>query len=231
MGWGAMYSCDFLHQSGYAPDIEPRADLPQQTVSVSGSSITLNVLEYHNFSGWTPCYGAFDDYGVEWYVNVYVRVQQSSQIWYTTTDGQIAKGTRHIGSIEQYGDNGGIIEYVSGSPMSYINTFRVYDETNIKTLIMPIGTVSSDIKRQVFDYCTGLTTVVCPPTVTDFPSEVFYGCSSLNKVFLGCSVFPQHGLERNVDVPVSGTFYVPTGCDMTNFPQTGRFANWDVVYQ
>jgi len=50
-GWGGMYSCDFLHQSGYAPDIEPRADLPQQTVSVSGSSITLNVLEYHNFSG------------------------------------------------------------------------------------------------------------------------------------------------------------------------------------
>jgi len=189
-------------------------------------------LEFNTISGWVPCYVTVTDQIPLKYTYVYGRVQQSSQIWYTTTDGEIAIGQRGMGSIEQYGDNGGIIEYTTGSPMSYINTFRNYNgQTNIKTLIMPIGTVSSDIKRNVFDYCTGLTTVVCPPTVTDFPSEVFYGCSSLNKVFLGCSVFPQHGLEHNVDVPVNGTFYVPTGCDMTNFPQTGRFSNWNVVYQ
>lgn len=211
-----------------------RSYLGETTISVCGQTEHVYMTEFHDWTYWKPCYGAFSGASYNYGGKVFGRVQLPTQLWYTTTNEQPFYGIRSMSVYDDYSVDGGVFEVISGSPLTHIENFKSIrtNDSNIKTIIIPVGTVSGDITSQLFYNCTGLTSVVFPPTITDLPERMFSFCGQLKEIYLGCSAFPEHGFTYygTYDNATDGTFYVPTGCDMTNFPSTGDFATWTVVY-
>lgn len=105
------------------------------------------------------------------------------QIWYTTTDGEIAEindvtgyGANIISNV--YKDGKGVVEFDSAITKTSFYMFR--GATNLETVTLPNSVL--DMQTGGFYECTSLKTVKLPEGVTRLDSLIFYGCTSLEKV-------------------------------------------------
>ena len=87
---GGVYSCTFLGSAAPGDDGPIDFDtteygesvkdgylnlLPQETITVSGSSVNTYMLDFRDWVNWSPCYGAYADessYGSGVYVRLYI---------------------------------------------------------------------------------------------------------------------------------------------------------------
>lgn len=310
---GTQYSLTFDHINyGYDnPDVEygvsvannQRDILGVSTIQVCGQTESVYMTEFHDWVDWKPCFGAYSGASSLYDGNVYVRVQPSDQIWYTTTDGQPTKlyfipTPSATTWYNTYGVDGGIIEYPGQDVVDAVVGFHSSDawDSNIKTVIFPIGTTY----LVNMSNSSGLTHVELPATVTELNGSYFYNCpnfdgefpatvtafthnalsnmwgnatelkhfngraqvydtvslannnlssvtfssaiTSVGNSFLAgnpdlrtirieSSTFPSSwNYAGDSETPTDGTFYVPYGCDLTNFPTRNSFSTWDISY-
>ena len=279
-----------------------RSYLGETTIEVCGQTEYVYMTEFRDWTYWKPCFGAFSDATTAYAGKVYVRVQPSDEIWYTTTDGQPCRLVIEPTATtltNTYGVNGGVIKYPGHNPvdgiMYYSSKANVHD-SNIKTIMFPVG--STHIGPVGF-VATGITHVEIPPTVTELKgndyfyltpnfdgelpesvtaitankmSQMWYYTSGLKHLNIRAQILgygalsdnnlssitfssaitsvgtpvAEYSLSNNPDLisirieastfptgfqyagnsstPVNGTFYLPYGCDLTNFPASGRFS-------
>lgn len=75
---------------------------------------------------------------------------------------------------------------IDGRPVTQIGPFAFYDNSTIKTVVIPEGV--REIEINAFENCTALSSVTIPNTVTAIGDSAFAGCSSLQSVVIPVGV-------------------------------------------
>ena len=104
---------------------------------------------------------------------------------------------------------------------NHVVEFVLYDPTNI---------------GNAFSYCTGLTSIVIPDSVTTIGDSAFYKCSELTEITSHAIIAPTIKSNTFRDVQSGGTLYVPSGSTdsystwmSTSSYYLGKY-NWTIQY-
>ena len=105
------------------------------------------------------------------------------QIWYTTTDGEIANiidATGYGANIlsNTYTNGKGVVQFDGEITKTSYNMFK--GATNLESVILPNSILG--IETEGFSGCTALRTGVLPKYVTTLGAGLFYGCTALEKL-------------------------------------------------
>ncbi len=109
-------------------------------------------------------------------------IQQCSEIWYTSTDGNIVEPydseAFNVPILSNTYQNGmGVIRF--DGDVTTIGDFAFYRCSSLTSVTIPDSV--TEIRRCAFSGCSSLTSVTIPDSVTEIGSEVFYGCNSLQE--------------------------------------------------
>ena len=179
----------------------PAFDLEQGKIK----SITYAINDAEDFTGGTPDSGEI----------VPIAKPAANEIWYTTTDGEMAEIQEKIFdnySYTQFYDEEKevfIIRFEDSVAHLFGEGFFSTGNSNVKTITLPnsityipyydfawlssltnitISDSVTSIHRSAFLDCSSLTSITIPNSVTSIGETAFEGCRSLSNVVLGNSV-------------------------------------------
>ena len=160
---------------------------------------------------------------------------QNNQIYYTTTDGNVATftpdGTHHTANdivSNTYVDGKGVITF--SGPVTYLDDRAFNCIVNLETITLPnsletigtsafrvaenlthvyFGTNLKTIRQSAFDLCASLTDLNLPDGLQYICSNAFYGCSSLESVTLPSSLLGIGSQEDENGQPTATLGYNP----------------------
>ena len=191
----------FVFEEGEKVFELPAFDLEQGKIK----SITYEINDAEDFTGGTPDSGEI----------VPIAKPAANEIWYTTTDGEMAEIKEHIYDHYPY------TQFYDEEKEVYIIRFEdsvahLYSEgifsayqSNVKTITLPNSitylpsyafgfldsltniTIPDGVEKidySAFYECSSLTEITIPNSVTTIGENAFYNCSSLANVVLGNSV-------------------------------------------
>ncbi len=191
----------FVFEEGKKVFELPAFDLEQGKIK----SITYAINDAEDFTGSTPDSGEI----------VPIAKPAANEIWYTTTDGEMAEIKEHIYSnypYTQFCDEEKevfIIRFEDSVAHLYSEGIFSHSQSNVKTITLPnsitylpnyaFGFLDSltnitipdgveKIEHYAFYKCSSLTEITIPNSVTIIGENAFYNCSSLANVVLGNSV-------------------------------------------
>jgi len=190
----------FVFEEGEKVFELPAFDLEQGKIK----SIEYKINDAEDFTGGTPDSGEI----------VPVAKPAANEIWYTTTDGEMAELKSHIYDEYPYSQS-----YDEANDIWIIrfedSVAHLYGEgifpssSNVKTITLPNSitylpyyafgfldsltniTIPDSVTKigdSAFDDCSSLTSITIPNSVTSIGERTFEGCRSLSNVVLGNSV-------------------------------------------
>ena len=115
-------------------------------------------------------------------------IPANSEIWYTSTDGNIVKpnNTSALPTIvsNTYSGDKGIIK--CASDITRIGDRAFSNCSGLSSVIIPNSVTS--IGERSFSFCGGLTSIIIPNSVTSIETNAFIECVGLTSVTIGNSV-------------------------------------------
>lgn len=191
----------FVFEEGEKVFELPAFDLEQGKIK----SISYEINDAEDFTGSAPDSGEI----------VPVAKPAANEIWYTTTDGEMAELKSHIYDKYPYSQSYDeendiwIIRFEDSVAHLYSEGIFNTSNSNVKTITLPNSitylpsyafvslrsltsiTIPDGVEKidySAFDGCSSLTEITIPNSVTIIGEKAFVGCSSLANVVLGNSV-------------------------------------------
>ena len=191
----------FVFEEGEKVFELPAFDLEQGKIK----SIEYKINDAEDFTGGTPDSGEVAP----------IAKPAANEIWYTTTDGEMAELKSHIYDMYPYSQSYDeendvwIIKFEDSVAHLYSEGIFSPSNSNVKTITLPNSitylpsyafcfldsltniTIPDGVEKidySAFIECSSLTEITIPNSVTTIGENAFYDCSSLANVVLGNSV-------------------------------------------
>jgi hypothetical protein len=168
----------FVFEEGEKVFELPAFDLEQGKIK----SISYEINDAEDFTGSAPDSGEI----------VPIAKPAVNEIWYTTTDGEMAELKSHIYDMYPYSqsydeeNDTWIIRFEDSVAHLYEEGIFNVSNSNVKTITLPNSITY--LPHYAFGYLSSLTSITIPNSVTEIGPRAFYNCSSLTSATIPNSV-------------------------------------------